>query len=390
MNKKIFLSSPTINGSEMEYIKEAFDTNWIAPLGKNVDRFEQEVTDYLGDGYGAALCSGTAALHLAIKLAGIGEGDIVLCSSLTFAASANPITYEQGIPVFVDSERDTWNMDPRALEKALETYPNAKAVVMVHLYGTPGKVKEIMELCNKYHIPLIEDAAESFGAKYQGKYTGTFGRYAILSFNGNKIITTSGGGMLITKTNEEADRARYFATQARMPERHYEHTEIGYNYRMSNIVAGIGRGQLKSLNDFIDKKKRIRKVYKELLQDIQSIHLNPYDEKISEPNFWLSCITINDDSNILPLDIITSLEDDQIESRPIWKPMHIQPVYKENDFIQIAEGVSVAEDIYNHGVCLPADVKITATDMLRIINIIRNLFHKESISLSMVERILDA
>jgi dTDP-4-amino-4,6-dideoxygalactose transaminase len=389
MNKKIYLSSPTINGSEMGYIKEAFDTNWIAPLGKNVDSFEQEVTEYLGDGYGAALSSGTAALHLAIKLAGVGADDIVLCSTLTFAASANPITYEQGIPVFIDSEKDTWNMDPRALEKALIKYPNAKAVVMVHLYGTPGKLNEIMELCNKYQIPLIEDAAESFGAKYQGKYTGTFGNYAVLSFNGNKIITTSGGGMLITKTNEEANRARYFATQARMPERHYEHTEIGYNYRMSNIVAGIGRGQLKSLNDFIEKKKRIYMVYRELFHDIQAIRLNPYEE-ISEPNFWLSCITISGDTSIVPIDIIASLENDQIESRPIWKPMHLQPVFKENDFIQITTGVSVAEEIYNRGVCLPADVKMTASDMFRIINIIRSMFHKETVSLSMVENILYA
>jgi dTDP-4-amino-4,6-dideoxygalactose transaminase len=389
MKKRIFLSSPTINGSEMNYIKEAFDSNWIAPLGKNVDLLESEITEYLGGGYGVALSSGTAALHLAIKLAGVTEGDIVLCSSLTFAASANPISYEKGIPVFIDSEKDTWNMDPVALEKALLKYPNAKAVVLVHLYGTPSKMDEIQRICSKYNVTLIEDSAESFGAKYNGKYTGTFGDFAILSFNGNKIITTSGGGMLISSNQEAMKRARYLATQARTPVRHYQHTEIGYNYRMSNISAGIGRGQLNTLNEFIKKKKLIYHLYKILLSDIKELQMNPYDEQNSEPNYWLSCIFINNSTTVEPIDIILTLEDKNIECRPIWKPMHLQPVFANQDFIKVTSGISIAEEIFNQGVCLPSDIKNTANDMLEIINTIRTIFNKDLISESELNDILE-
>lgn len=384
MEKKIYLSSPTINGREIEYIQEAFDLNWIAPLGKNVDMFEEAIATYLGCGKSVALNSGTAALHLAIKLCDIKQDDIVLCSSLTFSATANPITYENAIPVFVDSEKDTWNMDPVALEKALEKYPQAKAVVLVHLYGTPAKLDEIVYICNKYRVPLIEDAAESLGATYKGKYTGTFGRFAVLSFNGNKIITTSGGGMLVSDDKVAIDRARYLATQARVPARYYHHTEIGYNYRMSNIVAGIGRGQMHSLNEYINKKKKLYNVYKELLADIKELQMNPYDAIKSEPNYWISCITIDKNSKVTPLKVILALEDENIESRPIWKPMQLQPVYLKNDFIKSVAGISVSEDLFQRGVCLPSDIKITAEDMLRIVNIIREVFRRERISLQSV------
>lgn len=384
MKKRIYLSSPTMNGREMIYVREAFESNWVAPIGKNIDLFEKDIEEYLGITNAVALSSGTAAIHLSIKLAGVQPGDIVLCSSLTFSATANPILYEKAIPVFIDSEKETWNMDPVALEKALIKYPQAKAVVLVHLYGTPAKLGEIIRICNKYKVPLIEDAAESLGAKYQGQYTGTFGKFAILSFNGNKIITTSGGGMLITKEEEDASKARYLATQARLPARHYQHSEVGYNYRLSNILAGIGRGQMKSLNQNIEKKKRIYEVYSKILSDIEEIDMNPYEIEKSEPNFWLSCITITPEAKISPLEIMIHLDEDDIESRPIWKPMHLQPVFEMYDFIQCVDGTSVSEDIYNRGLCLPSDVKNTAYDMVRIMNRIRELFGKEKVSLSLV------
>lgn len=373
-NKKIYLSSPTMNGHEMEYINEAFDTNWIAPLGKNVNEFEKELAAYVGIGHAAALSAGTASLHLAMKLAEIKQGDIVFCSSLTFSATANPITYEKATPVFIDSELDTWNMDPKALEKAFEKYPNAKAVVIVNLYGTPAKLDEILAICEKHKVPLIEDAAESLGAIYRGKQTGTFGMYGIYSFNGNKIITTSGGGMLASDCEEDIKKARYWATQSREPARHYEHTEIGYNYRMSNIVAGIGRGQMLSLDKHIKLKKNIYNTYKEAFSDIKEIKMNPYLD-CSEPNFWLSCMTLSADSKVKPLDIMVALENNNIECRPIWKPMHLQPVFGSCDFISTSEnGTSNAEDVFNRGLCLPSDIKNTPQDMERIINIVKELF----------------
>jgi dTDP-4-amino-4,6-dideoxygalactose transaminase len=374
--KKIYLSSPTMNGREMEFINEAFDTNWVAPLGPNVNAFEKELAAYVNIPYAAALASGTSAIHLALKILGIGNGDIVFCSSLTFSASCNPITYQGATPVFIDSESDTWNMDPVALRKAFEKYPKVKAVIVVHLYGTPAKLDEIISICNEFKVPLIEDAAESLGATYHGKKTGTFGYFGIYSFNGNKIITTSGGGMLVSENEDAIKKSRFLATQARENERHYEHKEIGYNYRMSNIVAGIGRGQLLSLDKYVSLKKKIYATYKESFEDISEITMNPIPD-CCEANCWLSCITLSQESKVKPLDIILALEVENIESRPIWNPMHLQPVYSDCDFVKVVDSVpSVAEDIFTNGVCLPSDIKNTEEDMTRIIGIIRNLFGK--------------
>lgn len=376
--KKIYLSSPTMNGQEMNFIQEAFDTNWVAPLGKNVDEFELEMAAYVGSKHAAALSAGTAALHLAVKLAGIRSGDVVLSSSLTFAATCNPVTYEGGKLVFIDSEKDTWNMSPEALEEGFRKYPETKAVLLAHLYGTPAKVDEIMEICGRHGAVLIEDAAEALGSTYKGRGCGTFGKFGILSFNGNKIITTSGGGMLLSDDEEVIKKSRFLATQAREPARHYEHKEIGYNYRMSNIVAGIGRGQLLTLNAYKEKKQNIYHRYKESFADISMIRMNPMNSD-GEANNWLSCMTLNQDcisSGITPLRIMEKLEKENIETRPIWKPMNLQPVYGKNDFIQVenVNGVSVGEDIFNRGICLPSDVKNTDEDMERIVKLIRELF----------------
>ena len=375
-NKRIYLSSPTMHGDELKYIHEAFDTNWVAPLGANVDGFEADMEKYIGNGiHAAALSAGTAAIHLAFRLIGLKPGDIVFGSSLTFAATVNPITYDGGVPVFIDSERDSWNMDPRALEKAFEKYPNVKAVISANLYGTPAKLDELEEICKAHNVPFIEDAAESLGATYKGKPTGTFGIMGTLSFNGNKIITTSGGGMLLTHDAELKKKATFLATQARENERWYEHKEIGFNYRMSNIVAGIGRGQMEFLDEHVNLKKKIYERYSEGLKDIAEIKMNPYLD-CSEPNYWLSCMTIEPGSKVSPFDVMDALAAENIETRPIWKPMHLQPVYAENDFIQVEEGVSVAEDIFNRGLCLPSDIKNTDEDMDRIIGIIRKTFGK--------------
>lgn len=378
-NKTIYLSSPTINGHEMTYIQEAFDTNWIAPLGKNVDEFEKEIALYVGVRYAAALSAGTAALHLAVKLAGIGPGDIVFSSSLTFAATCNPVVYERGKLVFIDAERDTWNMSPEALEEGFRKYPNAKAVILAHLYGTPAKLNEIMHICNRYGAVLIEDAAEALGSTYKGKKCGSFGKYSILSFNGNKIITTSGGGMLLSNNEEDIQKARFWATQSREPVKHYEHKEIGYNYRMSNIVAGIGRGQLITLEEYKMKKQKIYCEYKKAFSKIPGLEMNPLNAE-GEANNWLSCVTIEKeliDQEITPLIIMEALEKEKIESRPIWKPMNLQPVYKENDFIQVesCNGKSIGEDIFNRGLCLPSDIKNLESDRERIIDIICSKFN---------------
>ena len=311
-----------MHGEEMKYIQEAFDTNWVAPLGKNVDEFENEMARYVGVKSAAALCAGTAALHLAMKLVGIRQGDVVLCSDLTFSATVNPVSYENGVQVFVDSERDTWNMDPRALEKAFRKYPQAKAVVVANLYGTPAKLDEIKMLCDQHHIPLIEDAAESLGATYKGRQTGTFGKYNALSFNGNKIITTSGGGMFLCDDEEATKKVRFWATQSREPAPWYQHEEIGYNYRMSNIVAGIGRGQLIHLDEHVALKRRIHKAYEKAFKGIPVI-MNPHAVN-SEPNYWLSSILIDKGSSVKFMDIYNALAKENIESRPIWKPMHLQ------------------------------------------------------------------
>lgn len=378
-NKRIYLASPHMGGLEEVFVKEAFDTNWIAPLGANVDGFEKELSEYVGSKTGAALASGTAAIHMALKAVGVKNGDKVFCSSLTFAASCNPIIYEGGIPVFIDSEQESHNMSPVALEKAFKAYEEKeempKAVIVVNLYGQSADMDKIIEICKKYNVPIIEDAAESLGATYKGKHSGTFGEYGIYSFNGNKIITTSGGGMLVSNNEEGIAKVRFWSTQARDKARHYEHTELGYNYRMSNIVAGIGRGQLRVLEDRIAKKKEIFETYKEAFRDIEDIEMMPVCE-YGEPNYWLTTITLNENSKVKPLDIILALEKENIESRPIWKPMHIQPYYKEYDFYSHndEEEISVSEDIFNRGVCLPSDTKMTKEEQERVIKIIKELF----------------
>lgn len=373
-NKRIYLSSPTTYGDEQKFITKAFDTNWVAPLGQNVDGFEKDMCEYTGSSYAAALSAGTAAIHLAVKLLDIKEGDMVFSSALTFAATCNPVTYERATLVFIDSEPDTWNMSPEALRRAFAKYPHPKAVIGVHLYGTPAKLAEILAICEEHGVPFIEDAAESLGASYRGKKTGTFGRFGIFSFNGNKIITSSGGGMLVSEDEEAIKRARFLATQARDPERYYQHTQIGYNYRMSNIVAGIGRGQMLHLNDHIALKKKIYETYKAAFADIPEIQINPMNPE-GEANYWLTCITIEKHCGITPNQIMDALAEQNIESRPIWKPMQLQPVYASCDFFAHKEGQpSVSEDIFNRGVCLPSDIKNTEEDMSRIIGIIRGVF----------------
>ena len=376
MEKKIFLASPHMSqeGYEQEFVKEAFDTNWVAPLGENVNKFEEELANYVGVRHAAALSAGTAAIHMALKALDVKEGDIVFCSSLTFSATANPIIYQNATPVFIDSDVDTWNMNPKALEKAFEKYPNPKAVIVVHLYGTPAKLNEIMEICKKHNVPLIEDAAESLGSTYYGKQTGTLGKYGIYSFNGNKIITTSGGGMLVAKDEERIQKVRFWSTQSRDKARHYQHSEIGYNYRMSNIVAGIGRGQLKVLTQRIKQKTDIYNRYVEGFKDIEEIDMQPIPEG-TMPNHWLSVMTVKADSKVKPLDIMEKLEKENIETRPVWKPMNLQPFFEKYDFITVCEdGKSVGEDLFNRGVCLPSDTKMTVEEQNEVIRIIKSLF----------------
>ena len=372
-NERILLSSPTMHTEELQFVREAFDKNWIAPLGFNVDGLEQEIAAYIGVRHGAALNAGTAALHLAVKLAGVTQGDIVLCSDMTFAATVNPVSYEGGVQVFIDSERDTWNMDPAALELALKKYKGkVKAVMVAHLYGTPAKMDEISALCDQYGVALIEDAAESLGATYKGHQTGTFGKYSAISFNGNKIITTSGGGMLLSDDEQAIKKARFWATQAREPAPWYQHEEIGYNYRMSNVVAGIGRGQLLHLDEHKALKKAIYLRYEEGLKGLP-VSMNPYLPE-SEPNFWLSCMLVDKDCKVDPMYIMERLNEENIESRPIWKPMHLQPVFAGHDFVS-AEG-DVGADVFARGLCLPSDIKMTVQQQERVIAVIRSCFEK--------------
>ena len=373
----IYLASPHMSeeGYEQQYVKEAFDTNWIAPLGKNVNEFEKELAAYVGAKDAAALSAGSAALHLALKAAGVKAGDIVFCQDLTFSATANPIAYEKAIPVFIDSDYETWNMSPEALERAFEKYPDVKAVMPVHLYGLPANMDRIMEICKKHGVPVIEDAAESLGTLYHGQYTGTFGDYGAFSFNGNKIITTSGGGMLVCNLPEEQAKeriakVRFWATQAREKARHYEHKEIGYNYRMSNIVAGIGRGQMKVLDQRIEQKRHIFAYYQEHLGDLEGLSFMPMHEN-ERANCWLSVIQLTPDCKVRPLDVMVALEQGDIESRPVWKPMHMQPVFADCDYI---DNGKVGESLFENGVCLPSDTKMTDEDLKRICTIIRGLW----------------
>lgn len=369
MAEKIYLASPHMSeeGYEMEYIQEAFDTNWIAPLGTNVNEFEKELARKVGSEHAAALSSGTASIHMALKAAGVGEGDIVFCQSLTFSATANPIIYQNAIPVFIDSDYETWNMCPKALEEAFEKYPNVKAVIVVHLYGLSADMDKIVELCKKHNVILIEDAAESLGTTYKGKHTGTFGEYGIFSFNGNKIITTSGGGMLVNNNEERISKVRFWATQSRDQARHYQHSELGFNYRMSNVVAGIGRGQLKVLDKRVEKKRYIFEFYKRELGGLDGVEFMPVNDW-NQPNYWLSCITLS--GKVRPVDIMEALEKENIESRPIWKPMHMQPFFEKYDYV----GGDVAEKLFENGVCLPSDTKMRDEDLERVFEIIKKLW----------------
>lgn len=366
---RIYLSSPHMSdeGYEQQFIQEAFDTNWIAPLGKNVNEFEKELAQKVEIKAAAALTSGTAAIHMALKAAGVGEGDIVFCPTLTFSATANPIIYQNAKPVFIDSDYETWNMSPKALEEAFKKYPNVKAVIVVHLYGLSADMDKIMEICQKHNVTLIEDAAESLGTYYKGKHTGTFGDYGIFSFNGNKIITTSGGGMLVSNNEERIEKVRFWATQARDQARHYQHSEIGYNYRMSNVVAGIGRGQLKVLDQRVEKKRYIFDFYRKELGQLEGVQFMPVNDW-NKPNFWLSCITLS--GKVRPLQIMEALDNENIESRPIWKPMHLQPVFEKYDYI----GTNVSETIFENGICLPSDTKMTDEDLNRVVETIKKLW----------------
>lgn len=355
-------------GYEMQYIQEAFDSNWIAPLGPNVDSFEIEFAEKIGAKNAAALSSGTAAIHLALVGAGVGEGDIVFCPTLTFSATANPIIYQRATPVFIDSNNETWNIDPELLEFAFDKYPSVKAVIVVHLYGISAEMDKITKLCKERNVALIEDAAESLGSYYKGQHTGTFGDFGVFSFNGNKIITTSGGGMLVSDDEEKIAKARFRSTQARDKARHYQHSELGFNYRMSNVLAGIGRGQLKVLDQRVKKKKYIFDFYRRELGNIPEISFMPVKET-ETINYWLSCITLSG-NKARPVDIMTVLEKENIESRPIWKPMHMQPFYQKYDYI----GTGTAQKIFENGVCLPSDTKMTDEDLYRICRIIKEQF----------------
>lgn len=402
--KKIWLSTPTMHGEEMRYMAEAYETNWMSTVGENINEVERITCEKVGCKYAVALSAGTAALHLCVKLAGVKPGDKVFCSDVTFGATVNPVVYEGGEPVFIDTERDTWNMDPVALEKAFELYPEVKVVVLVHLYGTPAKVDEIRAICHNHGAVLIEDAAESLGATYKGQQTGTFGAYRAISFNGNKIITGSSGGMLLTDDEHAANKARKWSTQSRENAPWYQHEELGYNYRMSNVIAGVVRGQYPYLEEHIAQKKAIYMRYQDGFKDLP-VTMNPYDEKNSEPNFWLSCLLINEEAmcrqvrgeqealyisesgKSCPTEILEKLAEYNAEGRPIWKPMHMQPIYRMNAFVTregngrantnayiAGSGVDVGMDIFQRGLCLPSDNKMTEEEQAKVIEIVKSCF----------------
>ena len=392
---KIWLATPTMHGDELAYIREAFDTNWITTEGANLVEIERQVCKMIGCKYAVPLSSGTSALHLAIKLAGVCRGDTVFCSDMTFGATVNPIVYEGGEPIFVDTEYDTWNMDPVALEKAFELYPQTKVIVVVNLYGTPAKYDEILSIAKQHGAIVVEDAAESLGATYKGNPTGVFGAYNAISFNGNKIITGSSGGMLLTDEEDAAQKTRKWSTQSREFAPWYQHEELGYNYRMSNIIAGVIRGQLPYLEEHLAKKRAIYERYKKGLSDLP-ISMNPYDPETMEPNFWLSCMLIDESAmseqvrsctessytkvagKTCPDEILDTLAEYNAQGRPIWKPMHMQPLYAANRFVKRtgegSEGVDVGADIFQRGLCLPSDIKMTVDEQDRIIEIVRSCF----------------
>lgn len=394
---KVWLSTPTMHGEEFEYIKEAYETNWMSTVGANINETERHICEKVGCKYAVALASGTSALHMAVKLAGIKPGDKVFCTDMTFDATVNPVVYEGGVPVLIETEYDTWNMDPAALEKAFQMYPEVKVCVLAHLYGVPAKLDEIMAICKKHGAILIEDAAESLGAMYKGVQTGTFGDFSAISFNGNKIITGSSGGMLLTDDEEAARKVRKWSTQARDNAPWYQHTELGYNYRMSNVIAGVVRGQIPHLEEHIAQKKAIYERYKEGFKDLP-VKMNPFDEENSTPNYWLSCMIIDKDAmckqertetvatyetekgKSCPTEILESLAQLNAEGRPIWKPMHMQPIYASNPFVT-REGdgrkqgtISVGADIFERGLCLPSDNKMTAQQQAIIIEVVRKCF----------------
>ena len=373
MERKILLSSPHMSdeGYELEYINDAFNKNWIAPLGENVTEFEKAIAEYTGAEYTVALSAGTAALHLAMILTGVQPGDEVFCQSLTFSASANPVKYVGATPVFIDSEYETWNMDPNALRKAFETHKKPKAVVVVHLYGNPAKIDEITDICNEYGVTLIEDAAEALGSTYRGKECGTFGKFGALSFNGNKIITTSGGGMLLCKDKEDAAHALKLATQAREHAPWYQHEEIGYNYRMSNICAGIGRGQAKVLAERIKQKQAIFERYGKNLAGLP-LKMQPQLE-CAESNRWLSVLALDKGCGIAPSEMLKRLADENIEGRHLWKPMNMQPVFADADFISAHEHAA-CDDLFARSLCLPSDTKMSTDDIDRVSAVIRGMF----------------
>lgn len=380
MSKKIWLSSPHMSaeGYEQQFIKEAFDTNWIAPLGPHVDALEKELAAYAGVAGGAALSSGTAALHLALKLCDIKRGDLVFCSSFTFSASANPIIYEGGVPVFIDSEPQSWNMSPQALRRAMAQYSVEnklpKAVIVANLYGQSADMDSILEICNEYDVPVIEDAAESLGATYKGRKSGAFGKYGIYSFNGNKIITTSGGGMLVSNDVEGLAKARFWATQARDAAPWYQHSEIGYNYRMSNIVAGIGRGQLKVLEQRVSQRRAVFERYYSAFMDVPGILFMP-EAAYGISNRWLTCITI--DSKVVErgfMDVLNKLAEHNIETRPLWKPMHLQPVFSGADYFEHEQGNDVCAGLFSKGLCLPSGSNLSFADQDRVIELLKNCF----------------
>lgn len=402
--KKIWLSSPTMHGEELVYVNEAYTNNWMSTVGANIDAVERMACEKIGCKYAVALSCGTSALHLAVKLAGVKQGDNVFCTDMTFDATVNPVIYEKANPIFIDTEYDTWNMDPAALEKAFELYPDTKVIIIVNLYGTPAKFDEICAIAERHGAVIIEDAAESLGASYKGKQTGTFGTYNAISFNGNKIITGSSGGMLLTDDREAADKARKWSTQSRENAPWYQHEEVGYNYRMSNVIAGIVRGQIPYLEEHIANKKAIYERYKEGFKDLP-VTMNPYDPDTMEPNFWLSCMLINEDAmckqvrsdneacyitepgKSCPTEILETLAKYNAEGRPIWKPMHMQPLYRMHPFVTrdgngrgrtnayiAGKGVDVGADIFQRGLCLPSDNKMSAEDQDKIIEIIRRCF----------------
>lgn len=375
--KRILLASPHMSGYEMDYIQEAFDTNWIAPLGPNVTGFEKETCAYTGANYAEALSSGTAAIHMALMYLRVGKGDLVFCPSLTFSASANPIMYLGATPVFIDSERESWNMSPIALKKAFVKYPHPKAVIIVNLYGQSADYDQLKAIADEHHVPIVEDAAESLGATYKGVKTGTIGEIGIYSFNGNKIITTSGGGMLVAREKKIIEKVEFWATQAKENAPYYQHKEIGYNYRMSNVVAGIGRGQLRVLDERITKKKYIFDYYADAFQDLEELEMMPI-AAYGEPNYWLSCATIRPEFDVRPKALLDYLASKNIEGRQIWKPMHLQPVFKGVEFFSSnPEGTSVSEDIFARGLCLPSDTKMTDEDLERVVTRVSWFFGAE-------------